>query len=55
MNKHQLENPYHLTVVRTDLTRGIPSLIPEVFDEMTLAMSETLNIPDESGTHLQSF
>jgi hypothetical protein len=52
MNKYQLVNPYHLTILRTDLTRGIPSLIPGVFDEMTLAMSETLNIPNGSGTHL---
>jgi hypothetical protein len=49
MNEHQLVEPYQATMVKTDVTRAIPSLIPEVFDEMMLVMKENLKIPDGSG------
>jgi hypothetical protein len=49
MDEHQFVNPYQATIVKTDVTRALPSLIPEVFDEMMLVMEENLKITDGSG------
>jgi len=50
MNKDQLENPYHLPVVRGDLTRAIAGFIPDVVDETALAMEETFKPPARSDS-----
>jgi hypothetical protein len=53
MDEHQYLNPYHITVVKTDLTRAIASLIPDILDETILAVAETL--PADSSTHSPSY
>ncbi|TFK75442.1 cytochrome P450 [Pluteus cervinus] len=47
MNKAQMENTYHSTVVRTDLTRAIPNLIPEIIEESVLTMEEGFQFTKE--------
>lgn len=49
MNSAQMENPYQATVVRTDLSRAIPALIPEILDESILAMEELFPSKGEKG------
>ena len=55
MDEQQYLNPYHVSVVRTDLTRAISSLIPDILDETTLAVAETLQLPADSSTHSPSY
>jgi len=55
MDEQQYLNPYHVSVVRTDLTRAISSLIPDILDETTLAVAETLKLPADSSTHSSSY
>jgi hypothetical protein len=43
-------NTYQVNVVRTDLTRALPAMVPELVDESALALPEALHIPDGSGT-----
>ncbi|KAF8658273.1 hypothetical protein AX16_002049 [Volvariella volvacea WC 439] len=47
MNAAQLQNPYQATVVRTDLTRALPSLISELLEETKLAFDELFKFSDE--------
>lgn len=42
MDEFQLPTPHQAKVMRTDATRAIPTFIPEIQDESTLAISETL-------------
>jgi len=42
VDEFQLHPPYQTNVVRTDATRAIPTFIPEVRAESTLAISEAL-------------
>jgi cytochrome P450 len=44
MNEQLQRNPFHTAVVRSDLTRAIASLVPEVLDETKLAMTETFKL-----------
>jgi hypothetical protein len=41
---------YHANVVRTDLTRALPAIVPDLVDESALALQEALHIPDGAGT-----
>jgi hypothetical protein len=50
MNEQLQHNPFHIAVVRTDLTRAVASLVPEVLDETTLAMAETFKPTADSST-----
>lgn len=43
MNAAQMENPYQATVVRTDINRAIPALIPELLDESIMTMNEVFD------------
>jgi len=52
MDKHQTINPYQITILRTDMSRSIPVLIPEVLEEITLAINESLNPPNAPGMHI---
>ena len=45
-----LGNTYQANVVRTDLTRALPAIVPELVDESALALQEVLEIPEGSGT-----
>jgi hypothetical protein len=45
-----LGNAYQANVVRTDLTRALPVIVPELVDESALALPEALHIPEGSGT-----
>lgn len=51
MNKDQLANPYHIPIVRGDITRAISGFIPEVLDETVLAIEETFKAPLGTGMY----
>jgi hypothetical protein len=51
MDEHQLFNAYHATVVRTDLSRAIPDLIPDALEETTMTVDATLDPKDGSGIY----
>ncbi|KAF9531618.1 cytochrome P450 [Crepidotus variabilis] len=38
MDRHQLETPYQARVLRTDVNRTLPTYIPDLLEESTLAM-----------------
>lgn len=40
MNDKQLKIPFHATVIRNELTKGIVDFIPKILDESTLAMTK---------------
>lgn len=45
-----LGNSYHANVVRTDLARALPAIVPDLVDESAVALQEALRIADGSGT-----
>jgi len=49
MDEHQHRNPFQAAAVRSDLTRAIASLVPEIVEETTLAMAETFKPPVDSS------
>ena len=53
MNEQLQRNPFHTAVVRSDLTRAIASLVPEVLDETKLAMAETFKLSTGSSTQIK--
>jgi len=54
MDEHQQRNQFHTPAVRSDLTRAIASLVPEIVEETTLAMAETFKPPVDSSTQAPS-
>ena len=44
------ENPYHISLIRTELTRSLPKLVPELHAEMTDAFSQL--IPATDGKYI---
>ncbi|KAF7337632.1 Ent-kaurene oxidase [Mycena sanguinolenta] len=56
MNARQQALPFQAVVVRSDLTRAISTFIPEVLEEMRLAMAEAFALPlGEKSTTLPLF
>ena len=51
MDEHHISNPYQATVVRTDLYRAIPDLIPGALEETTMTVDATLDPKDGSGIY----
>lgn len=49
MDPEQIKYPYHVTLLTTSVNRAIPSFIPEILDESTLAINETLGLSDPSS------
>ncbi|KAH0837765.1 hypothetical protein J3R83DRAFT_5943 [Lanmaoa asiatica] len=43
-------NPYHITVIRSQLTRNIGVLYPELRDEIITAFHEILNLKGDGDT-----
>ncbi|KAF5366226.1 hypothetical protein D9758_005803 [Tetrapyrgos nigripes] len=44
-------NPYHLeTIIRSDLTKDLKSLVPEMLEEAQLAITQKLNIPQGANS-----
>ena len=43
-------NPYHVPIVRGQLTRNIGALYPEIIDEIRTAFHDVLNLSD-NGEH----
>ncbi|KAH6915699.1 cytochrome P450 [Coprinopsis sp. MPI-PUGE-AT-0042] len=43
------ENPYHVAVVRNQLKRATPQLVPDVYDELVHAFQEYLQPPADGG------
>ncbi|KAF8888638.1 cytochrome P450 [Infundibulicybe gibba] len=46
MNAAQMQNPYQAAVARTDVTRAVPSFIPEVAEEAALTLDHALHSQD---------
>ena len=44
------KNPYHVPLVRSQLTQALPLLVPEVYDEVVIACNEF--IPITKGNRL---
>lgn len=40
------DNPYHVPLVRAQLTRNIGSLFPEIREELSVAFTEAIPTPD---------
>jgi hypothetical protein len=47
--RHITENPFHVPIITTRLTKAIPGLVPDVFDEMVAACDEYL--PAKEGIY----
>ncbi|OSD03318.1 cytochrome P450 [Trametes coccinea BRFM310] len=45
------EDPYHVDIIREKLTRSVPAILPDVIDELTLAVPE--HIPAKSDEWLE--
>jgi len=50
LDEFQLQIPYHAKVIQTDVTRAIPTFIPEIREESTLAIGEALKPISGKGT-----
>ena len=37
-------NPYHIPIIRLQLTQALPLLVPEVYDEVVMACNEFIPI-----------
>ena len=44
MGPEIVHNPYHLPIVRTQLTRNIGALYPEIIDEINTALDDVLDL-----------
>ncbi|KAL1951299.1 hypothetical protein VTO73DRAFT_448 [Trametes versicolor] len=40
VDRHAVENPYHVEIIREKLTRTLPAVLPHVVDELRLAVPE---------------
>ncbi|KAF9467379.1 cytochrome P450 [Collybia nuda] len=49
MDPEQIKYPYHVTLLTTTVNRAIPSFIPEILDESTRAITETLGLMGPDG------
>jgi hypothetical protein len=38
------ENPYHVPIIRLQLTQALPLLVPEVYDEVVMACNEFIPV-----------
>ena len=54
MDPHQISNPYHATVIKTDVNRSLTSYIPDILDESILAMDEFFKASEKQGRYLFS-
>ena len=48
------ENPYHIAIVRSQLTQALPLLVPEVYDEIVMACNEFIPITEGKRLNHQS-
>ena len=46
-----LDDPYHVDIIREKLTRTLPAILPDVLDELTLAVPAYIPIHGQ-GKHL---
>jgi len=46
MGPEVLQNPYHVEILRSHLTRSLTSLYPEIRDEVSVAFDEVLDLRD---------
>ena len=44
-------DPYHVDIIREKLTRTLPAVLPEVVDELGLAVQEYIGARDDGGTY----
>ena len=44
------EDDYHTTVVRTELSRRIPELMPEIVDELEAAIADEIPLTDGTAS-----
>ncbi|KAL4068764.1 cytochrome P450 [Scleroderma yunnanense] len=48
-------NPYHITIIRSQLTRNLPRLYPALRDEMMMTFDEILDMKDDSWKCVPAF
>ena len=44
-----LDDPYHVDIVRDKLTRQIPAVLPDVVDELSIVLPDTIPSGDADG------
>ena len=49
MGPELLHNTYHIEVIRSQLTRNLGNLYPEIRDEVAIAFDEVLDLEDRGG------
>jgi len=47
LGRNLSENPYHIPIVRSQLTQALPHLVPEVYDEVMTACNEFIPLTKE--------
>ncbi|KAF9528911.1 cytochrome P450 [Crepidotus variabilis] len=47
LGHHINENPYHVPIIRTQLTRSLPLLVPEIHDELVQAFKHYIPLTDD--------
>lgn len=52
LGKEVASNPYHVHVLSTQLTRNLHAILPEIRDEMSLAMQDHIPLTAEQGLRL---
>lgn len=55
IDEHQLRNPYQASVLRTDVNRALPSYIPEIQEESTLAIGDAFGSFKATGNPSSTF
>lgn len=53
LGRNLRENPYHVPILRSQLTKALPLLVPEVHDEIVAACNEFIPITEGKLSELQ--
>lgn len=48
------DDPYHVDIIKEKLTRSVPAILPEVIDELTLAVPQHIPAKTDGASKLCS-
>jgi hypothetical protein len=48
LGRNMADDPYHLPILRSQMTQALPLLVPEVYDEVVTACNEFIPITEGS-------
>ena len=48
VGRESMDDPYHIDIIKEKLTRTLPAVLPEVIDELKLAVDEHIPTQDDS-------